>query len=204
MIELDVQRFAERNYGWRGKRSLAFSSKKFNNYDDGYVDSAPAETMQAKRTMLDSTFEIIDESPQHSSRPQDQDEAAGFSQTLRQVTIIMTGTIFGRYYKQLDGLVSKPKLRILCMIGTMTMSAKTKTSKTAATSLVSITSHALMVSLILSRHWTRKKASSQEKAISEACSWHARKKRWFTLACDKIVSASVIDFASLKYLVCHA
>jgi len=52
-------------------------------------------------------------------------------------------TIFGRYYKQLDGLVSKPKLRILCMIGTMTMSVQTKTSKTAGASLVSITSHAL-------------------------------------------------------------
>ena len=43
-----MQRVAERNCGWRGKRSLAPSSKKFNNYDK--VDSAPAETMQAKRT----------------------------------------------------------------------------------------------------------------------------------------------------------
>jgi len=71
VTELDVQRFAERNYGWRGKRSLAPSSKKFNNYDDGYVDSAPAETMQAKRIMQAMAIARSKSLTNHPSTPQD-------------------------------------------------------------------------------------------------------------------------------------
>ena len=84
-----MQRVAERNCGWRGKRSLAPSSKKFNNYDK--VDSAPAETMQAKRTKQDScscsTFQVM-------VRPQDQDEATGPSQAVTFISRIMLFSVF--------------------------------------------------------------------------------------------------------------